>query len=273
MSMTTGIASTTMPASSTGVMIDPGTVNSKGAWFELTSATPFDAWGFFLQAIYGISIGVNDDFLLDIGIGGSGAETVLLANVPLGLAGTRGDLCSVFVPLEIPSGTRVSARIQQSSTSSSDAVFVKLLLFEKSTQSGASSAQTYGANTADSGGVLVDPGATLNTKGAWSEITPATSADINWLLLFFGNQDNSARSSCGWIFDVAIGAASSEVIAVADIPTWCSSGTGVVFPPYFTIPIPTIPSGTRLSVRCACSINNFTDRLLDVVIIGLNVPL
>lgn len=259
---------------STGTALTaPGSTNTKSAWVELTPSTPVNAWAFVLHIGFRLAVGTGlADTLVDIGIGGSGAETVLLANVPASLTGVRTGIVQVLVPLEIAAGTRLSARLQSSDTDA-NVIGVSIHLLEKSSRSGATAAQTYGANTTDSGGVPVDPGGTADTKGAWSEVTASTTADINWLIICIGNQNLASRStSANWAFDVGIGAAGFETVVIPDLLMGASSTSDAPYARSFAIPVPTISSGTRIAVRAQCSTDISPSRLFDVVLIGLNVP-
>jgi hypothetical protein len=114
------------PSSSRGVAIDPGAAaNTKSAWVQLVASS-----GFHSAAVMA-AIGYNGDVArtaasrtaLDIGIGASSSEHVLLPDLLLGWGPT---LDGPFVanipllPLYIPSGTRVVARAQCTDTAAGD---------------------------------------------------------------------------------------------------------------------------------------------------------
>lgn len=117
------------PASSRGVTIDPGgsVSNTKGSWTQLTASTPED-----LAALFGV-VGFAGDtsraattsvgFALDIGIGASGAESVVLPDFFFGWsAGWDGPNDVFLQPFSaaIPSGSRVAARGQCTITTAND---------------------------------------------------------------------------------------------------------------------------------------------------------
>ena len=113
------------PASSRGVAIDAGaTANTKGAYAELTASSGAD-----IAALFGC-VGNNTDiargaltFLLDIAIGGSGAEQLVLSNLFLASNTAFDAVLPPFIgpyPCGIPASTRFSARLQCSGTTAGD---------------------------------------------------------------------------------------------------------------------------------------------------------
>ena len=113
-----------------------------------------------------------------------------------------------------------------------------------------------------------DPGATINTLGAIVEMTASSSHDYDYILVMIGNRGNSSMTTHGQLLEVLTGAASSEVLlaTIAYVPS-AQEFVGsclVMLAPYGPI-----ASGTRISVRSQATINDATDRLLDVVIIGM----
>ncbi len=99
-------------------------LNSKGGWGQITAAT-----GFHIKALSacvgrnGNTALTDGDFLIDIGIGGSGSEQVLIPDLPFTVDSVR-DLMApkIFGPwtVEIPEGARLSARIAGSTTTAPD---------------------------------------------------------------------------------------------------------------------------------------------------------
>ena len=128
----------------------------------------------------------------------------------------------------------------------------------------------YGANVADTGGVSVDPGASISTKGAYSEIVSSTTFPISALVIGIGNQNNLARAVAQWYIDIAVGAGGSEMIIIPDIMIRCV-GSGYKIWPQFspTYPI-SILVGSRIAVRAECTMNDATDRIFDVVLYGIS---
>lgn len=95
---------------------DPGaSANTKGAWDELVAATTID-WKAMLIDIEQNSAAMGDDnWLIDIGIGGAGSEKVKIPNLRASAGATKDQMMpSVIGPIkvDIPRGTRIVDRSQ-----------------------------------------------------------------------------------------------------------------------------------------------------------------
>ena len=106
-------------ADSGGVNVDPGTAaNTKGAWSELSSSTPAR----FNQILLVIgnqsqSARAIANFLLDVGVGAAGSEQVIVPNLAfLQSSSTVPFPLWFFVPVGVPSGSRLAVRAQCSIT-------------------------------------------------------------------------------------------------------------------------------------------------------------
>lgn len=255
-------------ADSGGKSITNGTGNSKGSWGEVIDSTPIAAAGFILM-ISQTNAAVLTDMLVDIGIGGSGSETVLIENI---LVSGRALLTmSVLFEIPIPAGTRVAARGQNPGGTGATTDVVPVLIPATFTSpSGLGRAATYGAVTGDSGGTAIDPGGSANTKGSWGEIAASTTNPIRRLYVIIGNQGNVARTDCTWLVDIGIGGSGSEQVLIPDLLAAASTNNDIVTPAIVG-PIPVdLPAGTRIAARCQCSITDATDRTLDIVLIGVD---
>lgn len=245
-----------------------GSNNVKGNYAELIAATAFEA-SFILIMLDDQVAAV--DYLIDIAVGAGGSEVIIASNL-LATGGTGSIVYGAhyMIPIKIPAGSRLAARCQCSTGSS--AIRVSALLFGGGflAPETLSLVTTYGDNTADSGGVSVDPGGTINTKGAYSQITASTTYQIRWLIIAIGNQLNNVRTSQSWLIDIAVGAAASEVVLLPNITLNCSTSPDIITPQTICmIPIK-IPAGTRLSVRAQSDGNDATDRLFDVILYGVS---
>lgn len=245
----------------------PASANTKGAWTELEDSCPIDADGFYVQVLCGFA---TLDVLFDIAIGAGGSEVVILENVLVSSMSAAEYVTNHFyVPLPVKAGTRLAGRYQASSTTN-DQVHVQpqFVAGDWFSSLRCGRATTYGANTADSGGTSVDPGGTINTKGAYSEL----SASVNGMrhaLICVGNQANGARSGAGWLVDLAVGGAGSEAVVIPNMQLRQVITIDLFSPAFIERPM-VVKSGQRLSARASCGINDATDRLLDLVVIGFD---
>ena len=259
----------TVTATTQGTTITAsGTANTKGSYTELIASTAGAINGFTLN-IGGFTIASTADFLLDLAIGAGGSEEVIIANVLLSVS-PGSDLefyKSTSFPINIPAGSRVAARIQSTLLSSQMSISLNTVPSFFSSGPLFHSCIELGANTSDSGGLLVDPGGTINTKGSWVEFTSSLSEDIRGILVLQGNRANSTNRTQRVLFDVGVGSGGNEEIIMTDI---FSRITPFEQPFGMNSFVPvSVVAGTRLAIRSQNSDNNATDRLIDYVIYGL----
>lgn len=250
-----------LSASSRGTQItSSASANTKGSYAEIVSSTPNAAAGFVLL-LYAESSN-NRDHLVDIAIGGSGSEQVIIANLPYCTAGGDSLTMGVYVPIAIPAGTRLAARNQ--SSSGSQGLRVEVVLVDAPWGESLQRSETEGSDTSDSGAASVDPGASANTKGSYTQLTASSGIGAKYALIVMGNQAQSARVAAGWLVDIAIGGAGSEQVIIPDIEVGVLANHGV----YAVLAIPVrIPAGSRIAARAQCSSNTATVRLIDIAVI------
>lgn len=119
-------------ASSQGVDVDPGaTVNTYGSWVVLTSSTPRDYVGIMIapgqNVANSMSPGSGPDYI-SIGIGGTGAEQIIVLDYNCMNSGNSTTPALVPVlPIAIPAGTQIQARIASSNNTAGTRVFGVML--------------------------------------------------------------------------------------------------------------------------------------------------
>ena len=241
--------------------------NTKGAWVELDASTAVTVDGFWVYA--GSNNSTNYDSLVDIGTGAASSETVLIAD----LLFSRGDQDAggnpVFFPMSIASGTRLAVR-QQCRVSNAVLDIAMMIQDDSNLDVTAyTSCDTIGADTTDSGGTSIDPGGSANTKSSYVELVASSSNNYKALLIAIGQNQNTACATAQFLFDVAIGAAASEVDFLSNIH-FSSGGGADMMEPCFIGPIACdIPTSSRISVRGQTTTTDGTDRLFDIVLYGM----
>lgn len=259
-------------ATSTGTLITgSGSTFTKSAWAQLTASTASDLDWLLVSAESTTTGGTA--FAIDVGIGGAGSETVILAN--LNYSDPVGGANNYFLPVSIPAGTRVAARM--SSGNAGDTFRILLHGFEDTYHSAGSGSavDTYGFSTLTNLGTAVDPGATANTKGAYSQIVSSTTNDLAGFIVIIDAQDHTTGSvgTIQWLLDVAVGASGSEVIILPNlyqIGFAAAGGINLMIQQQTYYPIP-ILAGTRIAIRAQCSVNTASDRLLGITIYGVRL--
>lgn len=254
----------------------PATANTKGSWAEALASTGGDVVEIALMSVGSSTSGSNSCTLVDVAVGASGSETIIIADLPLGFTNVAGSGLPPMVrlPASIPAGTRIAVRAASQRTSTTIRI---LLLVNYGQRYGglafpASSFTTYGAQSASSNGVEVTPSATANTNGSWVEITSSTTRDHRGFLLLsqgWGGTTGGAitMAVAGLVLELGAGASGSEVV-IGSVHVRTSTAE-VRQGPYPDWPIwAPLPAGTRLAARCRCSAAS--NPSIDAIVVGIS---
>lgn len=251
-------------ANSRAVSLVGGTpANNKGVWKEFVASTAFDSDGI------GISYGGGTEdkqIILDIGVGASSSEQVIVPDIHWA-QGDRAILGYVVIPIFIPAGTRLAGRCQVSSAGGSIRVGIVLTRGGFPPSSPLAVVTNYGADAGDSGGEVIDPGGSANTKGSWVEMV-ASCEETRLLHMFIGQRANITTAVAHFLFDIGVGGAGSEKVIVEN----CHYRSGLdenIGPASRGPLLVSIPAGSRISVRAQSDITDATDRLMDIVLLGV----
>lgn len=257
---------------STGPILNTGSSSfTKGTWTQISASLTQDAtWMmFYIQTLN--SSGSN--YAVDIGVGASGSEVAVVSN--LFFSGQTAGSVRYFFPLNIPAGTRLSARAAGNGAANG-ALSTGINIFSDAFQSAGcgSSIDTYGLNSATLLGTAVDPGGTANTKGVYSQLVASTFGDIGGIFATFDQQNTASgtASLAYYLIDIAVGASGSETVIVPNIPmSVFIGGTITQFGGYLPyIPVQ-IPAGSRISVRAQSSDNTSPDRVIGCTLFGVRL--
>ncbi len=259
----------TSPSSgSNQVAVTPGAANTKSAaWATIIAATLYES----RQLV--VFLGMNDnaaDGLVDIAVGAAASEVIIVANLKVDLPVNSGYVATVYhLPMAIPAGSRLSAKVQ-CTNGATNGLHVGIMLAGRPVGGDLDNScrsETWGAVTADSGGTSVDPGASANVVGVWSELVATTSFDVRQIVIAIGNQVNTARRVSSFLLDIGVGAGGSEIVVLKEMALRGALNFNVS--PTVLGPFPVnIPAGSRVAARLKSSINDATDRIMDVIVYG-----
>ena len=225
-------------------------IHTKGSWTQLIASTTYDAeW---ICVAFGPTnvAATQTDSLVDIGIGGSGAETVLIPNL---LAGYVGQAVSalgrhILLPIKIPKGSRISARAQSITTAKVVPVAVWVIggarhpQFDPTSRCDAIGVTSSG----NSRGTSVTAGNT-GTEGSWTSINSPTARSYS-ALGFLAQGTLTTHTNLYFHFEVGFNStAIAEYFVMANTNEQIG-GPVPVFPIFHFI-----PSGTQLQIRGECS--------------------
>jgi len=250
--------------------------NVVGAYTAIYSSTPADADGFFVF-ISGFSVG-GPSAAIDVAVGAGGSE-INIAN-QLMLWSTAGDAnsCTGYhIPVAIPAGTKVSARMQSDRASEGCNVNIVTYQGDFVCPSGFAGVESLGFQSSVTGGTTVDCGGVVNTWGAYTQIISSTVRDYAGLLVNIDGNNTTAASisSMSFAIVVAIGSAGNEVdiipgiVGLKNIDTTGANKNIWVAPsvtgPYW-VPV---PAGSRLSARAVSADTTANERLIGVTLYGI----
>lgn len=254
---------------STVTVTASASTHTKGAFTTLIASTSFAADAVQL-VIAAMNDGADRRYVFDLAIGGAGSEVVIVPDLFVATT-SNGPLVTraMLLPMAIPAGSRLSARTQCNVGSNSLFLSAQIIAGDAATvfTLGSAAAASYGQTLASTRGTTIDPGASAGTKGAYVEITPATSSgqDARWMLVHLNQVNNILPASADVRIDIATGGSGSETIIWPDLPASTRVNAPGIWPAQYFLPV-AIPSGTRIAIRAQSSITDATDRVFDVVV-------
>lgn len=252
---------------SAGVTVTAGAVNTKGAYVDLISAANnlIDSHGVWLY-LYNSAGG--RDWLVDIAIGPSGSEQVIVPNLLWAQSGTAvGNVAVVYLPIQIPSGVRVAIRCQSSVASGGISAFAIFQSGQGLHAQPLGRCTTYGAATADSGGLALTEPTVTHTLAAWTQIAASLTNPVKKMVVAIGSGTLDATRVAGLgLVSIGVGAAASEKIIVPALAIQRSTGSDMWAPTFHGPFDIEIPAGERLSARMQQSEVTAGDRAVDIAV-------
>lgn len=241
-----------------------GTINTKGAYVELLSAANNT------KGAAGVAITIEKvegnlcQTYTDIAIGGAGSEEVIIPDLfYFGDVGFN-TICDTFsLPVTIPSGVRISARVQSDVAAVTQNVIVCLGSANFKQSTGLQKPVTYGL-VSNTRGTLVAQGS--GAYGSWIEIEAATSDEIKGFVVSC-HRAASSWSNGGLLYQVAVGSAGNEEIITDGqfaITNGSETGGGLVS----AFISAGIPEGSRIAIRSSATSLN-SDFTFDFTIHGV----
>lgn len=240
-----------MTITGTTTVTASGTAHTKGSWSQVVASAPYDIGMLWLYSADNNASNTDTGQLLDIGIGAASSEQVLVPDILSGYS-TLAAAYGMFIPIFIPEGTRISARIQ--AAVSSDTLVLKMGYFEAGGYPTYQYCENLGSNTSTSGGTDVE-------GGSWIELKASTDLPLD---AFVAMADLGAATLGGdrATNNIGIGAAASEVqiyppindSGTAQTDGWIvASGSQEditdLFPRGILPGIRRVPSGTRVAIQ------------------------
>jgi hypothetical protein len=199
------------PANTTGVTVTGASAHTVGTIVEVFAATTHDTYWLKVALSHSFVANAQTDQLLNIYVGSSGNEKVIIPNL---VAGWSSNIAtgvpprSFEFPLFIPAGARVSASLQ--SLVVNDTVEVLMELWGGGTPHhwAGTMVECIGANTAASQGTSVTPGGA--SEGTFTIIGTAQNTLRYILPMIQGNFADTTITTAGISVDLGVGDATYQ---------------------------------------------------------------
>lgn len=218
-----------------------GTINTYGAWTELIASTSADFDGLIVSTSVIGANGVATAAVLSLGTGAAASEVEIMAYAVGGHAmGTVGRNI-YYIPIRIPSGTRLSGRFQCETISRTGVVHIGGV--GTSHPASATSVDVLGLNLGTSRGTAI---AVSNT---YAEIVASTSRDYRALVVVPCTRGSSGNADTV-TYTVGIGGSGAELDIGSVVVTSTTTEQIAISPTtYGTLITQHIPAGTRIACK------------------------
>jgi hypothetical protein len=222
------------------------TAHTKGAWTQVIASTSADTSFLVLTAGAISASATNTATLLDIATGASGSESLVASNIAVGGARTAGTIvtgASFGIPLKIPSGTRVAARIQSVVTGGKTAVLQSAFIDAGDYATAPTTVDVIGGDTATSQGISFS-----GSSGTWVQATASTSQAYR-AVVYVPSTHSTDIATITLTASIGVGAAGSEVEFGTALIRYENSENVGLADPFTYIFGRSIPAGSRLAVK------------------------
>ena len=218
-------------------------------WTTLIAATSGEVDWLQITVSGSATSGTATNALIDIGVGASTAETAIISNLPAGYIGV-GDGSKItpgimWIPCQVPKGTRISGRLRMLRTTAPNTADVRVGTFYGGLRCG-SIVDTYGADTALSEGTLVSP---TDTYVVFSASTPIP---YQALVLLPSGVGGATFNLATVTHSLAIGAAGAEVVVATQLVSTAVAET-IKTESAPAIYSGHVPAGSRISVKSSAA--------------------
>lgn len=240
------LVGTTIPATAS-VPTYGSTAHTKGGWTELVASVAENVSMVWINSAVAASA-TDTSTLVDIGIGAAGSETVVVPDVAVGAHSIFG----FYVPVAIPSGSRIALRIQGTRTSPTTGSVACLFFSSDDYAATPASVDIIGTDTATSAGTAMS-----GASGSWTQITASTGKDYQNIIVVPSSSSTDIVTFSA-LFTLGVGAAGSELPIGSSVARYSNTESMSQFnqftPPMWICGRP-VPAGSRLAVRHNISSN------------------
>ena len=250
--------------------VPSATVHTKGAWS--TVATLERSGQVAFGVAWGQSYTSHRMMLIDLAIGASGSEQIILSNLAVAFSAVGANACrahaqEIVLPITLPPGSVISARCQSSYASNAGVYPTLPSSYNLPTAWTGSEITTYGADTANTAGTTLTANAASFVWGAYTQLTPSCNRmECFFVAVFPRTAQNGFTDQDGW-WELAVGASGSEQ-TIASGNTEAGLATQLTKPQWFGPYYQQVAEGQRLSGRLLRQWAT-TQRALDMIVYGV----
>jgi hypothetical protein len=226
--------------------------HTKGSYSELIASTSANAGLLVLMVQDIAAAATNTATLIDVATGASGSETAIISNLAVGgaLTTTGPTGVAVSIPFQIPSGTRLSARIQSVVTGGKTAT-AQVFLFDV----GGDYATTPTSVDVITGDTATSQGISFSgASGTWVQAIASTSRAYRAVAIM-PSTHNSNIATIAPQLELGVGASGSEQVFGSTVASYNNNEAVQSSPPYLSLFGRNIPSGSRLAVKHSIAAN------------------
>lgn len=233
----------------------------KGTWQQMIASTTF-ASNALVIAWNGSNIsGATSNTTMDVGIGGSGVENVLIPDLLVGWTSTLSQQAGpnqIYVPISVPINSRISARTRTSVANG----IVDVALWAIGGSSGLPTpmfnrCDVYGLTSGGPVGTNITSGDS-GAEGSWTDVGTTTTRPYGGILMLVSGTNTSVMSNLAYHFEFGI---ASVTWAEIHVETGTSEGSSIKGGS-MVLPC-SIPESTQLQVRGEAS---GTAQVIDVAL-------
>jgi hypothetical protein len=267
--------STTTTSSAGTTITSSTTANTKGSWTQLIADTGARALGILIALDNTAVSNTNTSQLLDIGIGASSSETVLIPDLASGYLlneNVSNTFSAFYFPIFIPANSRLSARMQAAYIASgpvADTVNCRIHLFQRPQNFGwvGTRVTAYGVDSANSKGTNVTHG--NSTYGTAGQLTASTTNPIKYMQIGMQGGADASLTDYRVLAEIRLGASTGvagPLMGSTDTGTesvLMSAGNMTLARMGFNL-----PAGRDLRVAGMC--NGTTNNVFDYIIYGVD---
>lgn len=226
--------------------------HTKGAYAQIIASTSADGSFLYITIDSINTSATNTATLVDVAMGAAGSEVNIITNCAVGGAGSGGALLGAVIglPFQIPSGTRISARIQSLVTGGKTGRVNVVVLDAGEYSSAPTSVDVIGSDAATSKGTEFS-----GSSGTFVEAVASTSRAYRAVCPVISVHSDNAANLLPRTYEVGVGASGSEVaFGATRYSVTNAEAAGIVTPTSYLLG-KAIPAGSRLAVRHAITAN------------------